>query len=188
MPALDELVTEFRRTYAYTEPYLVKGLGEWRLTNIAPSVPDDYYGIFAVLPMTADNDVDTETATVGFTIWKLPEVFDVTGNISSWLLPERRTVRSIQFRRRARVMPQLPNITATLPIKAYSNTKGVAVTFNIAELPQAEVYGKRTIGVTVKNPYNRTSNVNVAATPPIYTINEAGAVDLSFDITLLSDA
>ena len=85
-------------------------------------------------------------------------------------------------------MPQLPNITATLPIKAYSNTKGVAVTFNIAELPQAEVYGKRTIGVTVKNPYNRTSNVNVAATPPIYTINEAGAVDLSFDITLLSDA
>lgn len=189
MPVLQEIHTEFRRAYSYTNPYLVKNLDIWRLTNIPPNVPSDFYGIFAKLPMTADNDIEAKTADIGFNIVKLPFAFDVTPSTTKgWLHPEWTLARSLMYRNRALVLDSLPTLTATLPIVAYTNTKGVALTFNISALPQAEVYNKRRMGVTVKNPYNRTSNVNITATPPIHTTNEANSVDLSFDITLLSDA
>ena len=61
--------------------------------------------------------------------------------------------------------------------------------FSIERLEYAEVYpnGKRKMDVRLY-PYNRSSYVNISATPPIYEVNTVDTVTIDFDLTDLDYA
>ena len=191
-PALGTLETEFRRAYCYTDPYLVKNLGIWRLTNCQPGLPDDYYNIFGLLPIVIDNYAEpVPSANISFDIDDLQDISASALNLTSYLEPILTTLRHpiTQGVANLEAIAGPPNIVGIPPIFTYKQGKGVLVTFSIEKLEYAEVFNskKRKMGVRVY-PYNRDSYVTITATPPIYQQASADTVTIDFDLTDLDYA
>ena len=181
--ALGTLTTEFRRAYYCTNPYLVKGLDIWRLTNCPPALPDDYYDIFGLLPIVVENFADPQPlSNLSFDLLSLKGVNEESMNLTSYLEPILRVLREGPD---GGVTP--PIMEGIPPIFTYQLGKGILVTFNIEKLEYAEVHTVRRIPVVV-NPYNRSSYVNISTEPPLYQQNTTDTVSLNFDLTNLDYA
>ena len=193
-PALGTLETEFRRAYCYTDPYLVKNLGIWRLTNCQPDLPDDYFNIFGLLPIEVDNYAEpAPRANISFNIDPLLNIDAAALNLTSYLEPILKTARhpiSQGVAKLSQLESGPPNVVGLPPIFTYKQGKGVVVYFSITKLEYAEVYSngkKRKMSVRVY-PYNRDSYVNITATPPIYEQSTVDTVTIDFDLTDLDYA
>ena len=182
-PALGTLETKFRRVYDYTDPYLVKNLGIWRLTNCQPSLPDDYYNIFGLLPIVVENFADPQPlANLSFDLLPLKNVDEAGLQLTSYLEPILHVLRNGLDND---LVP--PAIEGIPPIYTYQQGNGILVTFNIEKLEYAEVHTLRRIPVVV-NPYNRSSYVNISTEPPLYQQNTTDTVAIDFDLTNLDYA
>ena len=193
-PALGTLETKFRRAYCYTDPYLVKDLGIWRLTNCQPDLPDDYFNIFGLLPIVVENYADpVPLANISFNIEPLQDIDAAALTLTSYLEPVLKTLRHPISQGVAKLSvldgAGPPNIVGIPPIFTYKQAKGVVLVFSIERLQYAEVHsrGKRKMGVRLY-PYNRSSYVNISATPPIYEVNTVDTVTIDFDLTDLDYA
>ena len=181
-PALGTLETQFRRAYCYTDPYLVKNLGIWRLTNCQPGLPDDYYKIIGLLPIVVDNYADpAPLANISFNIDPLPNISESALTLTSYLEPILKVLRHRSLSEGDRITP--PNVVGVPPIFTYKEPRGMLIYFSINKLEYAEVYptGKKKMSVRVY-PYNRDSYVNITATPPIYQQTSADTVTIDFDL------
>ena len=182
MPDLGQVQYQFNRSYIWTNPNSVSGLGLWRDINVPPE-PSSVIGLFAVLPIVDDYDATTETSKLSFTIDRLDDI-DVTENSSylkTMLAQVRRPPES------GSPLASLPKVQASLPIVSQSSARVVVIGFDITELPYVDIDPARKYSVKV-NSYNGNKPVSISATVPIVEETAGNIVDLSFDITALDYA
>ena len=185
MPDLGQLKYLFNRSYTYTDPQYVGGLGIWRDTNV-PAEPENVFGLFALEPIIDTYDKDTETSNLSFSINSLQPVEDVetlqltrnTSYIKSLLGQLRRPAQS------GSPMAGMPVVQTTLPMQSSSSARAVVIGFDIADLPYVEIKPAKKFSVRT-NDYNGNNPVEINATVPIIEESTGNIVDLSFDITAL---
>ena len=183
MPDLGDLKYLFNRTYVWTDPQYVNGLGIWRDVNVPP-LATDVFGLFAVAPIVDSFDKDTETTTLSFDVNILEDVNGIdnrTSYIKGMLEQLRRPATS------GSPISGLPDIRASLPMVSVKSTRAVAIGFDIIDLPYVEIEPPKKFTVKT-NTYNGNNPVNIKATVPIVETSSGDIVDLSFDITALDYA
>ena len=183
---LGTVVTKFSNTFIRTDPDYVKGLGLWRQV-VLPPVPDDIYGIAAVLPIVATNLTSTQTVNVSFNINGLDAIGTSVGTYND---KTKAIALSSAGPSTLPSAPQIKQVNTILPVESIKIDGADVLYFDIGALEAHTLHRKadealRKSRVAIK-PYNVNSSVQITSDPPMVDEVNGDVATFSFDISDLN--
>jgi len=180
------VVTKFSNTFIRTDPDYVKGLGLWRQV-LTPPVPDDIYGIAAILPIVATNTVTTQSVNVSFDIDGLDAIGTAVGTYSD---KNKAIALSSAGPSALPGAPQIKQVNTILPVESIKINGADVLYFDIGALEAHTLSRKadealRKSRVAIK-PYNVNSSVQITSDPPMVDEVNNDVATFSFDISDLN--
>ena len=179
--------TQFSSTFWKTDPQYVQNLSLWRQYPGIPEVGDvTKFG--AILPIVATQSESAKSVNVSFSIFDLPSTNSISLKSQAFNLLTEPGLPGMA--------PQGMTVNTIAPVQAVRSTAAVALYFDIASVPRAEIgtegnmyssYGSlnpRKTRISAKA-YNVSNGVNIISEPPMVDEVVGTTATFSFDITEL---